>query len=330
MRTRPLIADDILQLIGYTPMVRLRHLPSDGSAEVLAKLESFNPMWSVKDRIGNAMLEAAERDGTISPGKTVVIEPTSGNTGIGLAMACAVRGYCSIFTMPESATVERRHVLLAFGSKVVLTPKAKGIKGAIAKAKQLVEETPHGWMPGQFDNPANPDVHRRTTAVEIAEATEGRLDAFVAGVGTGGTLSGTAQALKEKIDGLHVCAVESADSPLLSGQPGVRPNRIQGISPGFVPGNYDEAVVDAVETVEYEEAIATSRRLCREEGIFVGISAGAVTAGALRVAARLGAGKRVVAVLPDLGERYLSHELFTGVANEQNLIDATGEELAVD
>lgn len=330
MPSRPLVADSVLDLIGFTPLVRLRNVPAAGSAEVLTKLESFNPMWSVKDRIGNAMLEAAEGAGSINPGQTVVIEPTSGNTGIGLAMACAVRGYRAIFTMPESATFERRLVLLAFGATVVLTPKEKGMKGAIAKAKQLVLETDGGWMPGQFDNPANVDVHRRTTAVEILEATGGKLDAFVAGVGTGGTLSGTAQVLKEKVPGIKVFAVESADSPLLSGRPGVRPNRIQGISAGFIPANYDPSVVDGFQVVEYEEAMETSRRLCREEGIFVGISAGAVAAGALRVAKDLGAGHRVVAILPDLGERYLSHELFKGLATSDRLIDATGEDLPVE
>lgn len=330
MPSRPQLADDVLQLIGFTPLVRLRRLPAEGSAEVLVKLESFNPMWSVKDRIGNAMLEAAEAAGRIRPGESVVIEPTSGNTGIGLAMACAVRGYRAIFTMPESATFERRLVLLAFGASVVLTPKAKGMKGAIAKAKRLVEETPGGFMPGQFDNPANVDVHRRTTAVEILEATDGRLDAFVAGVGTGGTLSGTGQVLKEKVPDVRVVAIESADSPLLSGQPAVRPNRIQGISAGFVPGNYDASIVDGIEVVEYEDALATARRLCAEEGIFVGISAGAVATGALRVAQTLGAGKRVVAVLPDLGERYLSHELYKGLAESDRLIDATGEDLPTD
>jgi len=329
MPTRPLVADSVLDLIGFTPLVRLRNMPESGSAEVLAKLESHNPMWSVKDRIGKAMIDAGEQDGTIDSSRTVVIEPTSGNTGIGLAMACAVRGYRAIFTMPESATVERRQVLLAFGATVVLTPKAKGMKGAIAKAKQLVEQTDGGWMPGQFDNPANVDVHRRTTAPEIIEATGGKVDAFLAGVGTGGTLSGTAQVLKQEIDGIEVVAVESADSPLLSGGEPQRPNRIQGISAGFIPENYDKTVVDAFEVVEFEEAMETSRRLCREEGIFVGISAGAVASGALRVAKRLGEGKRVVCVLPDLGERYLSHDLFAGLLTSDQLIDATDEDLPV-
>lgn len=325
MSQRPAIANDILELIGNTPLVRLNRLPSRQGAEVLVKLESMNPMWSVKDRIGNAMISAAERDGRIQPGKTVVIEPTSGNTGIGLAMACAVKGYCAVFTMPESATVERRNILLAFGAKVVLTPRAKGMKGAIAKAEQLVRDTPNSWMPSQFDNPANPAIHKCTTAIEILEATAAGVDAFVAGVGTGGTLSGTGEVLKQRVRGIQVVAVESADSPLLSGKPAERPNRIQGISAGFIPSNYNKDVVDSIEVVSYEDAIATSRRLCREEGIFVGISSGAVACGALRVAERLGAGKRVVAMLADLGERYLSHELFAGIASAENLVDATQE-----
>lgn len=325
MPQRPAIANDITELIGNTPLVRLRRMPKPGSAEVLVKLESMNPMWSVKDRIGNAMLGAAEREKKIVPGKTVVIEPTSGNTGIGLAMACAVKGYATVFTMPESVTVERRNILLAFGAKVVLTPRAKGMKGAIAKAEQLVKDTPNAWMPSQFDNPANPAIHKCTTAIEILEATAAALDAFVAGVGTGGTLSGTGEILKQRVKDIRVVAVESADSPLLSGLPAERPNRIQGISAGFIPANYDKNVVDSIEVVTYDDAIATSRRLCREEGIFVGISSGAVACGALRVAEKLGASKRVVAVLADLGERYLSHELFTGLATAENLVDATQE-----
>lgn len=320
---RPAIANDILGLIGNTPMVRLHRMVGPNSAQVLVKLESFNPMWSVKDRIGNAMISAAEREGKITPGRTVVIEPTSGNTGIGLAMACAVKGYASIFTMPESATVERRNILLAFGAKVVLTAKAKGMKGAIAKAQELVASTPGGWMPSQFDNPANPAIHKCTTAIEILEATAAHLDAYVAGVGTGGTLTGTGEVLKQRVRNIEIVAVESADSPVLSGKPPERPNRIQGISAGFVPGNYDSRVVDSIEVVTYDDAITTARRLCREEGIFVGISSGAVACAALRVGERLGVGKRVVAVLADLGERYLSHELYTGLANPDNLIDAT-------
>jgi cysteine synthase A len=327
MRTRPLVADNVLELIGYTPLVRLHRMAPPGGAEVLVKLESMNPMWSVKDRIGAAMIEAAERAGKIKPGKTVIIEPTSGNTGIGLAMAAAVKGYKAIFTMPETMTAERRRVLLALGATLVLTPGPKGMKGAIAKAQQMVKETPDAWMPAQFDNPANVDVHKRTTAIEVFEATEGRLHAFVAGVGTGGSVTGTGTTLKEKIPGIRIVAVESADSPILSGLPPQRPNRIQGISAGFVPAIYDKKVVDQVIPVPYETAIEVSRRLCRDEGIFVGISAGAVCQAALQVAAELGAGKRVVALLPDLGERYLSHELFAGLDTTNRIVDATKEDL---
>jgi cysteine synthase len=326
MRTRPLVADTMLDLIGYTPCVRLHRVPQPGSAEVLAKLESMNPMWSVKDRIGAAMIEAAEKAGKIRPGKTTIIEPTSGNTGIGLAMAAAVKGYKTIFTMPESMTVERRLVLLALGATIVLTPKPKGMNGAIAKAQQLVKATPDSWMPAQFDNPANVEVHKRTTAIEVFEAVEGRLDAFVAGVGTGGSITGTGTVLKEKIPGIRIVAAESADSPVLSGgKPG--PNRIQGISAGFVPTIYDKKVVDQVVVVAYETALEVARRLAKEEGIFVGISAGAVCHAALQVAKELGPNKRVVALLPDLGERYLSHELWTGLNISDRIVDATKEDL---
>jgi cysteine synthase A len=327
MRVRPLVADTILDLIGFTPLVRLHRLPASGSAEVLAKLESMNPAWSVKDRIGSAMIEAAERAGRIKPGTTTIIEPTSGNTGIGLAMAAAVKGYKAIFTMPETMTAERRRVLLAFGATIVLTPGPKGMKGAIAKAQQLVKATPNSWMPAQFDNPANVDVHKRTTAIEVFEATGGRLDAFVAGVGTGGSVTGAGQVLKEKIPGVRIVAVESEDSPVLSGLPPQRPNRIQGISAGFVPAIFDKKAVDRIIPVAYETAIDVSRRLCRDEGLFVGISAGAVCHAALQVAKELGPGKRVVALLPDLGERYLTHELFTGLDTTDRIVDATKEDL---
>ncbi|MBI4865618.1 MAG: cysteine synthase A [Candidatus Wallbacteria bacterium] len=323
MSQRPLLADNILQLIGYTPLVRLHRVVPQGSAEVLAKLESFNPMWSVKDRIGNAMIEAAEREGKIEPGKSVVIEPTSGNTGIGLAMACAVKGYQMIFVMPGTVTKERQQVLLAFGATIVLTPGPKGMKGAIAKAQELLEKTPGGWIPQQFENPANVEVHRRTTAVEIVEATGGDVGAFVAGVGTGGTLTGTGSVLKQRIRDIRIVAVESADAPVLSGQPVRQPNRIQGISTGFIPSILDRDLIDDIEVVEFEDAIAMSRRLCREEGIFAGLSAGAVLVAALRTAQKLGAGKRVVCVLPDLGERYLSHKLYSELFDTSRILDCT-------
>ncbi|MDT4967946.1 MAG: cysteine synthase [Acidobacteriota bacterium] len=300
----------MLELIGYTPLVRLNHIPYPGSAEIIAKLESQNPMDSVKDRIGAAMIKAAERDGLIKPGETVLIEPTSGNTGIALAFAAAVLGYKLIVTMPETVTVERRRVLASLGSEVVLTPGAEGMKGAIKKAAEISEKTKNAWTPSQFDNPSNPEVHRRTTAEEIIDDTDGRIDAFVAGVGTGGTIAGVGQVLKEKI-GKHVqvVAVEPASSPVLSGgEPG--PNKIQGIGAGFIPGNYDPSVVDRVIQSDYNEALEMSRRLAREEGIFCGISSGAITWAAREVAKELGEGKRVVSIICDFGERYLSHELF--------------------
>jgi cysteine synthase len=313
MPQRPKIAGDMLELIGYTPLVRLNRIAEPGSAEMIVKLESQNPMDSVKDRIGAAMIEAAEREGRIRPGETVIVEPTSGNTGIALAFAAAVRGYRLVATMPDTVTEERRRVMRALGAEVVLTPGAEGVKGAIRRANELVEETPWGWMPGQFDNPANPEVHRRTTAEEILEDTDGRLDAFVSGVGTGGTIAGVGRVLKERVGPeVLIVGVEPASSPVLSGgEPG--PNKIQGIGAGFVPENYDPSVVDRVVAVSYEDAVAMARRLGREEGIFCGISSGAITHAAREIARELGEGRRVLSIICDFGERYLSHELF----NEQ-------------
>jgi cysteine synthase len=310
MPQRPKIADNMLELIGYTPLVRLNRIPYPESAELICKLESQNPMDSVKDRIGAAMLDAAERDGVITPGETVVIEPTSGNTGIALAFAATVKGYKLVVTMPDTVTVERRRVLTALGAEVVLTPGAEGMKGAIKKAADLAESTPKSWIPGQFENPANPEIHRKTTAEEIWEDTDGQLDAFVAGVGTGGTISGVGEVLKERMSGrIKVFAVEPTSSPVLSGgAPG--PNKIQGIGAGFVPKNYYPAVVDRVIQVDYNDAVEMARRLAREEGIFCGISSGAITYAAREVARELGPGKRVVSIICDFGERYLSHELF--------------------
>jgi cysteine synthase A len=310
MPQRPKIANDMLELIGYTPLVRLNRIPYPNSAELIAKLESQNPMDSVKDRIGAAMIKAAERDGLIKSGETILIEPTSGNTGIALAFAAAVLGYKLIVTMPDTVTVERRRVLASLGAEVVLTPGAEGMKGAIKKAADISETTENSWTPSQFDNPANPEVHRRTTAEEILEDTDGKIDAFVAGVGTGGTIAGVGQILKERV-GAHVqvIAVEPTSSPVLSGgAPG--PNKIQGIGAGFVPGNYDPSVVDRVIQSDYNDSLAMARRLAREEGIFCGISSGAITWAAREVAKELGEGKRVVSIICDFGERYLSHELF--------------------
>ncbi|HEY0005966.1 MAG TPA: cysteine synthase A [Pyrinomonadaceae bacterium] len=316
MPQRPKIANNMLELIGYTPLVRLNSIPEANSAEMIVKLESQNPMDSVKDRIGSAMLEAAERDGLITPGQTVLIEPTSGNTGIALAFAAAVKGYKLVVTMPDTVTVERRRVLTSLGAEVILTPGAEGMKGAIKRAADIKEETPHSWTPSQFDNPSNPEVHRRTTAEEIWEDTDGRLDAFVAGVGTGGTIAGVGQILKERLgESIRVIAVEPTSSPVLSGgEPG--PNKIQGIGAGFVPRNYDPSVVDQVITVDYNEALAMARRLAREEAIFCGISSGAITVAAQRVAKELGEGKRVLSIICDFGERYLSHELFATTENQ--------------
>jgi cysteine synthase A len=298
------IQDSVLDLIGGTPLVRLRKLPRDGGAAVVAKVESRNPGGSVKDRIALAMIEEGERTGALKPGGTIV-EPTSGNTGIGLAMVAAVKGYRLVLTMPEDMSVERQRLLARFGADIHLTPAIEGMSGAVFAAEELVREHPGYFMPQQFQNPANPAVHRRTTALEILAAVGGRLDAFVAGVGTGGTLTGVGEVLKEKIPGVLVVAVEPAKSPVLAGgQP--RPHGIQGIGASFVPGVLNRAIIDRIVAVKDEDATAWARRLTREEGLLAGISAGAAVWAACEVAATMRPEQLVVTVLPDTGERYLS------------------------
>ena len=297
------IADDVTQLVGKTPLVRLNRLPGNGSATVLGKLESFNPAGSVKDRIALAMIEDAEAKGLIKPGDTIV-EPTSGNTGLGLAMVAAVKGYRLILTMPEDMSRERQALLALYGAELVLTPAIEGMSGAVYAAEELVRQ--HGYfMPQQFINPANPEIHRRTTAREILEATDSCLGAFVAGVGTGGTLTGVGEVLKAERPRVRVVAVEPTRSAVLAGgRPG--PHGIQGIGAGFVPGVLNLEVVDEIIAVTDEDAQQTMQRLVAEEGILAGISAGAAAWAAMQVAQRLGPGKTVVVVLPDTGERYLS------------------------
>ena len=300
------IAENILELIGNTPMVRLRRLADASMATILAKLESFNPGGSVKDRICLAMIEDAEARGLLKPGATI-IEPTSGNTGIGLAMVGVVKGYRVILTMPETMSAERRYILKSYGAEVILTPAAEGMVGAVKKAEELLKQTPGAFMPQQFQNPANPQVHRQTTAQEILRATDGEFDAFVAGIGTGGTVTGVGEVLKKKNPAIAVIGVEPKGSPVLSGgEPG--PHLIQGIGAGFVPQILNQSVIDEIMTVTDEDAHDTAKRLAREEALFVGISAGAACWAALKVARRLGSGKTVVVVLPDTGERYFSME----------------------
>ncbi len=307
---RRAIADDVTQLIGNTPLVRLHRVTRGLDATVLVKLESQNPAASVKDRIGLAMIEAAEREGKLVPGKTVIVEPTSGNTGIALAFVAAVKGYQCVLVMPETMSPERRVVLRAFGAKLVLTEGPKGMRGAIEKATELLAKLPSAYMPQQFQNPANPEVHRRTTAEELWRDTDGKIDAVVAGVGTGGTITGVAQVIKERRPSFQAIAVEPTASPVLSGgQPG--PHKIQGIGAGFVPDVLDMKLVDAVLQVDNEQAFTMARRLAAEEGILCGISSGANVHAAIEYAKQPGnQGKLIVAIIPSFGERYLNTDLF--------------------
>ena len=302
------IYDNITELIGNTPMVRLRKVTS-GGAEVVVKLESFNPLSSVKDRISISMIEDAEKRGEIKPGLSTIIEGTSGNTGIGLAFVAAAKGYKCILVMPDTFSVERRKLLQALGAELVLTPGTKGLPEALRVAEEITAKTPGGWRAKQFDNPANPKIHRETTAEEIWRDSGGKVDAVVAGVGTGGTVSGVGQVLKKRNAKIKIVAVMPVEAQVLKGG-GFTPHKIQGIGPSFVPAIYDASVVDEVFDVTLDQAIQTARRLAKEEGIFVGISSGAVAYAALQTAKNLDRGKRVVAVLPDTGERYLSTMLF--------------------
>jgi cysteine synthase A len=309
------IFDDMTQTIGNTPLVRVKRVTNGCKATVVAKLESFNPLWSVKDRIGVAMIDAAEAQGRLKE-NCVVIEPTSGNTGIGLAFTCAARGYRLIVTMPESMSLERRRLLKALGAEIVLTPAAEGMPGAVRKAEELVKSTPNSFMPQQFKNLANPDIHRRTTAEEIWRDTDGKIDILVSGVGTGGTITGCGEVLKSRKPSVKIVAVEPVNSPVISQlrrkeslRPG--PHKIQGIGAGFIPDVLNTSIIDDVITVKDEDAFVMARRLAREEGMLCGISCGAAMVGAIELASKPeNEGKLIVVVLPDLGERYLSTPLF--------------------
>ena len=309
-RKRPAIANDATELIGNTPLVRLSRFAGDTVGTLVAKLESFSPGFSVKDRIGVAMIEQAEAEGTIQPGVTTIVEPTSGNTGIALAWVAAAKGYRLMLTMPESMSLERRVLLLGYGAELVLTPASEGMSGAVRRAEAIVAATPNAWMPQQFENPANPEIHRRTTAAELWEDTDGQIDILVSGIGTGGTITGAGQVLKQLKPEFQVVAVEPAESPLLAtGQAG--PHKIQGIGANFVPGVLDREIYDEIIHIDVQTAVAAEHELMVKEGLLNGISGGAAAAAARQIASRPESqGKLIVVVLPDTGERYLSTVAF--------------------
>jgi cysteine synthase A len=315
-RARPKIADDATQLIGNTPLIRLSRYAKETPGILLGKLEAFSPGYSVKDRIGVSMIEAAEREGIITPGETTIIEPTSGNTGIALAWVAAAKGYKLILTMPESMSLERRVLLRGYGAELILTPAAEGMVGAVKKAEELVRETPGGWMPMQFENPANPEIHRQTSAVEIWDDTDGAVDIVVSGIGTGGTLTGVGQVLKQLKPSVQMIAVEPTESPLLAeGKAG--PHKIQGIGANFVPEVLDRALIDEIVKVDGDDALAAAREAMLTEGLLIGISGGAAIFAGREIAKREeNRGKVIVAVIPDTGERYLSTILFADLRDE--------------